>query len=65
MKPCPLHPDETEPCRPEWCGIARVRTALASAPRKPSRTPDKPDPVRDLAKARARADRQNAKEAKP
>ena len=62
MKPCPLPPDATEPCRPDQCGVARVRTALTSAPRKQTRTTDKPDPVHDLAKARARADRQNAKE---
>jgi len=62
MKPCPLHPDETEPCRPEWCGVARVRSAMQSAPRKQSRVVDKPDPIRDLAKARARIDRANAKE---
>jgi len=38
---------------------------MQSAPRKQPRVVDKPDPIRDLAKARARIDRANAKDAKP
>jgi len=38
---------------------------MQSAPRKQSRVVDKPDPIRDLAKARARIDRANTKEAQP
>lgn len=62
MSTCPLHPETDQPCH--LCGIARVRAALAVAPRKTTTTTDKPDPVHDLATARARADRQNAKEDK-
>jgi len=61
MTACDLHPGNEHPCAP--CGIARVRAALAVAPRTHTRTPEPVSPVHDLAKARARADRQNAKEA--
>jgi hypothetical protein len=60
MSQCPLHPETLQPCH--LCGIARVRAALAVAPRGPARTPEPVSPVHDLAKARARTGRTNAKE---
>ena len=56
MSVCDLHPEHDRPCH--VCGLARVRAALQVAPRPARPTPDKPDPVRDLAQARARADRE-------
>ena len=40
-------------------GIAAVKDALANAPRPPAPHDPKPDPIHDLARARARADREN------
>ena len=57
MTACPLHPDAERPC--PLCGIARVRAALAAAPKPTAnRAPDDPhDPTRSLAIARAKLDR--------
>ena len=41
-------------------GVAAVKDALANAPRRATPQP-KPEPVRDLARARARADKENRK----
>jgi len=57
---CPLHPDTPRPCH--LCGIARVRAAMATAPR-PRKPAEPPDPIHDLAAARARADRDQEKRA--
>ena len=62
MTTCDLHPDVDRPCH--VCGIARVRAALAAAPRPA--TPAQPaDTIHDLAAARARADRAQARKDQP
>lgn len=51
--PCALHPEQEKPC--PTCGLARVRAALAIAPRlavDPSE--HDPDPTRQRALDRAR-----------
>ena len=68
-RPCPDHPralanalGHCPACISEAAradnptGVARVRAELAAAPR-PARPTPKPDPVRDLARARAELDR--------
>ena len=57
MTTCDLHLDAERPC--PVCGIARVRAALAAAPRPTAAAaPDDPhDPTRSLAIARAKLDR--------
>lgn len=57
-EPCPLHPEVTQPCH--LCGIARVRAALSAAPRPP-RPAEPANPTHDLARARARADKEARK----
>ena len=70
-RPCPDHPRAMSnalgnclACQSEASnadnptGVARVRAALAAAPRPPAPAPDQPDPVRDLARARTRADKE-------
>lgn len=57
MTTCPLHPDQQKPC--PTCGAAMVRAALSVAPKPPHPEPErKPDTTRDLAIARAKADRE-------
>ena len=69
-RPCPDHPralanalGHCPACISEAAradnptGLARVRAALHDAPRPPQPAPTKPDPVHDLARARAELDR--------
>lgn len=56
---CPLHPDTEQPCH--VCGIARVRAALAVAPRT-RRPGDEADTTQARAIERARADRTRPEE---
>ena len=55
MTACPLHPDAERPCH--VCGVARVRAALAAAPRTPRDTDPEPDTTHARALDRARKEK--------